>query len=72
MLNTMMGNENKRFANISIVYTFYNKIDCPSYILFPPKLKVTCLKYINKRNNPLLSNSTLKYLVYYQVFWIEV
>ena len=26
----------------------------------------------NKRNNPLLSKSILKYLVYCQVFWIEV
>ena len=29
--------------------------------------------YIKKRNNnPLLSKSTLKYLVYYLVFWVEV
>ena len=32
------------------------------------KLKVL----IQKNNNPLPSKSTLKYLVYYQVFWVKV
>ena len=27
---------------------------------------------IQKNNNPLLSKSTLKYLVYYQVFWVKL
>ena len=54
MLNTTMENENKRFASISI----------PFLILFMMKLMAQiediCLKYTNKRNNSLLSKSTLK------------
>ena len=30
------------------------------------------LKYSNINNNILLSKFTLKYLVYYQLFWVEV
>ena len=65
MLNTMMENENKLFASISILFL----------ILFIMKLiaKIKiCLKYTHKVNNPLLSKSALKYQVYCQVFWIEV
>ena len=77
MLNTMMVNENKRFANTSIpfVILFIMKLIAQINILFFPKLKVLAwsdLKYINKRNHPLLSKSKLKYLVYCQVFWIKV
>ena len=77
MLNTMMENENKRFANISIPFLliFIMKLIAQINILFFPKLKVlpwSDLKYINKRNHPLLSKSKLKYLVYCQVFWIKV
>ena len=77
MLNTMMENENKRFANISIPFLliFVMKLIAQINILFFPKLKVLAwsdLKYINKRNHPLLSKSKLKYLVYCQVFWIKV
>ena len=30
MLDIMIGNENKCFANILIPYTFFNEIDCPN------------------------------------------
>ena len=42
MLNTMMENENKRFANISIpfVILFIMKLIAQINILFFPKLKV--------------------------------
>ena len=64
-----MENENKRFASISVSFLilFIMKL-----IAFFPKIEGICLKYTNERNNPLLSKSTLKYLVYCQVFWIEV
>ena len=69
MLNAMMENENKGFANIIIpfVILFIMKLIAQINIVFF-KIKGTCLKYINTRNNPLLSKSTLKYLVYCQVF----
>ena len=42
MLNTMMENENKRFASISIPFLilFIMKLIAQSKILFAPKLKV--------------------------------
>ena len=73
MLNTMTENENKCFTNISIfllilfIIKLIARINIPFFLI-----EGTCPKYINTRNNPLLSRSTLKYLVYYQVFWIEV
>ena len=74
MLNTMMENEKKRFASISIPFLilFVMKLIAQIKILFFPEIEGICLKYTNKRNNPLLSKSALKYLVYCQVFWIEV
>ena len=66
MLNAMMKNENKRFTNTSI----------PLCILFIVKLiaQINALFflncryfYVNKINNTLLSKSTLKYLVCFQV-----
>ena len=49
--NEKEKNENKHFANISILFV---------------------MKLIAQINNQLLSKSTLKYLVYCQVFWNEV
>ena len=74
MLNTVMENENKLFASISILFLklFIMKLIAQIKILFFPEIEGICLKYTNKRNNPLLSKSALKYLVYCQVFWIEV
>ena len=68
MLNTMMENENKRFANISIPFAilFIRKLIAQINILFS-LIEGTCLIYINKRNNPLLSKCTLKYPVYCEV-----
>ena len=40
-------------------------------ILFFQKTEVTFLKYINTRNNQLLSKSTLKYPVYCQDFGLN-
>ena len=40
-------------------------------LLFFSKMKVL-LWNKKRKNNPLLSKSTLKYLVYCQVFWVEV
>ena len=42
MLNNMMENENKRFANISIPFLilFITKLNAQINILFFPKLKV--------------------------------
>ena len=64
-----MENENKRFANILIplVLLFMMKLIAQINIFFP-QIEGTCLKHKNKRYNPLLSKSTLKYLVYYQAF----
>ena len=62
MLNIMIENENKRFANHSIRFLILSimKLISQINILLFPKLKVSY--------NPLLSKSTLKYLVYCQVF----
>ena len=67
MLNTIMENENKLFASISILFLKLFKMKLIAQI----KIYI-CLKYTNKRNNALLSKSALEYLVYCQVFWIEV
>ena len=74
MLNTIMENENKLFASISILFLklFIMKLIAKIMILFFPEIEVIYLKYANKRKNPLLSKSALKYLVYCLVFWIEV
>ena len=73
MLNTMMENENKHFASISIPFLilFTMKLIAQIKTLYSLNLSI-CLKYTNKINNPLLSKSTLKCLVYFQVFLIEV
>ena len=68
MLNTMMENENKLFASISILFLILFIMKLIAQI----KIEGICLKYTNKNNNPLLSKSALKYLVSSQVFWIEV
>ena len=72
MLNIMMENESQRFANISIPFLilFIMKLIAQINILFFPKLNYfsEIYIYIYKRNNPLLSKSTLKYLVYCQIF----
>ena len=62
MLNIMIENENKRFANHSIRFLILSIMKLISQInmLLFPKLKASY--------NPLLSKSTLKYLVYCQVF----
>ena len=74
MLNSMMENENKRFASISIPFhtLFIMKLIPQIKVLFSPQIKHLCLKYTIQRINPLLSKSKLKYLVFCQVFWIEV
>ena len=42
-------------------------------LFFCPRLKVLLWNiFVKKRNNPLLLKSTLKQLVYCQVFWVEV
>ena len=66
MLNYMMENENKYFASVSMSFLIFFTMKLIAQFNF------FFLKYTNKRNNPLLSKSTLKYLVYCQVFWIEV
>ena len=74
MLNTMMENENKRFASISTLFLilFIMILIAQIKTLFFPSIESICLKYTNKRNNPLLSKSRLENVVCCQVFWIEV
>ena len=70
MLNIIMENENKLFASISILFLklFIMKLIAQIMILFFPEIEGIYLKYTNKRKNPLLSKSALKYLVYCLVF----
>ena len=60
MLSTTIENENKCFANISIpfIILFLMKLIAQVNIIFFLKLKVLVLKYICKRNNPILSKFT--------------
>ena len=47
MLNTMMENENKRFASISVPFLtlFIMKLIPQIKVLFSPQIKHLCLKY---------------------------